>query len=163
MKQDELQDQIKGHIFLKHYLQAFLVQTAYIEGLIKIRLDYTHFAEVEENSKAGLKVFKSKFIQRLRKELNRQSVSRSITILKDSEIISPKLAIDLQKYFKLRNIIIHDLVNKMGDDQFNELLQLSVALGGKIMKEESFKDMIELLRDIEKSKIPEIDRDDSKE
>lgn len=145
MKQKELQDQIEGYFLLGHYLQAFLVQTAYIEGLIKLLTDFTHFTEIETRSNAANEIYKSKFIQCLKKEIKRQSVSRSIRLLKDSDTIQEPLSAKLQNYFQIRNEIIHDLVNQMDSPAFEDRVKIAVELGRHITQEDSFKEMIELV------------------
>lgn len=153
MKQQELQDQIKGYSLLGHFLQAFLVQTAYLEGLIKLLTDFTHFIEIERRSNAAAEVYQSKFIKCVQKDIKRQSVSRSIGLLKDSETISEQLAKDLLDYFRVRNEIIHDLINQMDSTSFMERLRVAVERGDVIMKDSSFDKMIKLAESREKMKL----------
>ncbi|MEK7471374.1 MAG: hypothetical protein AAB623_01850 [Patescibacteria group bacterium] len=95
MRRIELVDHIKGSYLKKQYLEAFLVQSAYIEGLLKIFADYKYWEDVRQK---GAK--EAKMIVELRKRVRRFGLNELIDFLFKSDLIDDnqkKLFINIEK------------------------------------------------------------------
>lgn len=132
MNHQDLLDQIEGHLKLKHYLEAFLTQSAYIESLLRIKQDLQILSEL---GKTGFRALNNKpYLSEISKELDKVSISKIISRLsKASEITGDETKI-LFGYFDERNKIIHGLTRKMKRADFNEQLRSICEAGQKITK-----------------------------
>lgn len=55
MNREDLTNHIKGSYLKKQYLESFLVQSAYIEGLLKLLADYSFWDQNKEKNKGRRK------------------------------------------------------------------------------------------------------------
>ena len=82
MKRTELVDHIKGSYLKRQYLEAFLVQSAYIEGLLKTFADYSFWLEMNEKIEA-----KNPLILETRNKLQKYGLNELIDFLFRSNLI----------------------------------------------------------------------------
>ncbi len=145
MKRTELINHIKGSYLKKQYLEAFLVQSAYIEGLLKIFTDYSYWNEVSEKIALG-----SPLINELRKRIKKYGLNELIDFLFKSKLIDDDQKNLLHEYRAKRNDVLHDLVRQISGSEFERELEVACELGDKIIDDQKFKDIEKIIDDAEK-------------
>lgn len=150
MKHKELLNQIEGYLKLGHYLQAFLVQSAYIESLIRVRQDFQLFVELGKTGYGSLK--NKPYLQEINKDLQRISVQKIVSRLEKSGVFDkskdePKT---LYLYFDKRNAVIHNLTLEMSGAQFEKELEAVCSIGKKITKFKALQTSATFVKHFEK-------------
>ncbi len=140
MKRIELVNHIKGSYLKKEYLEAFLVQGAYIEGLLKLVADYHYWKEVSDKIIAG-----NRIIKELRQRIKRFNLNELIDFLFKCGIINQNQKQELHQYREKRNDVLHDLVRKISKEEFDKELRSACELGDKIISDDKFKEIEEFL------------------
>ncbi len=138
MKHIELTNHIRGSILKQQYLEAFLVQGAYIESLLKLHADFSFFVETN-------KIKDSEIINELRTEVSNYSLYKLIEFLNKTKLIKGTLAQDLHHFRAKRNKVVHDLLTEIYDDSFEEDLKEICALGEAIVTSEEFKSILSIV------------------
>lgn len=144
MRRTELVNHIKGSYLKKQYLEAFLVQSAYIEGLLKILLDYKYWEEVE---KRGVEV--NKINEEIRIRVRKFGLSELADFLKKIELIDNNQKKKIDEYRLKRNKVLHDLVLQISTDDFEKELKATCELGDRITDDEKFKKIESILDGVE--------------
>ncbi|MEN9614132.1 MAG: hypothetical protein RLZZ347_439 [Candidatus Parcubacteria bacterium] len=93
MRRTELVNHIKGSYLKKQYLEAFLVQSAYIEGLLKIFADYKYWKDIIQNVSQ-----ENQIILELRKRIKRFGLNELIDFLFKITSIDDEQKKTLHKY-----------------------------------------------------------------
>ncbi len=92
MQHKELIDHIQGSILKKQYLEAFLVQSAYIEGLLKISVDYNFFKATYKDSRNSTDTddiaANNDIVSAVRDKLSNLTLNDLISFLDKSKLIS---------------------------------------------------------------------------
>jgi hypothetical protein len=144
MKYQELRNHILGSHLMRHDLEAFLIQGAYIEGLLKIYADYKLYNETEGKS------YSNKLLGAIRSEIEKYSLFGLIELLKKAECVSNSQKDLLDNYRKRRNKVLHDLLGQVTEESFERDLVDVYKMGENIINDNEFKGMEELLDNIEK-------------
>lgn len=146
MKYQDSRDHIQGSHLMKHNLEAFLIQSAYIEGILKMLVDFQLFSQTEGKSHEE----DNKFLNAVKNDLDKYSLVGLVDLLKKAEIISGEQKNLLDQYRIKRNKTLHNLLKQITSENFeNELLGV-YDIGEKITTNEEFKRMEKLLDGIEK-------------
>ncbi|MCC2630845.1 MAG: hypothetical protein K0S38_654 [Candidatus Paceibacter sp.] len=140
MKRKDIIDNIDGSRLKKQFLEAFLLQSVFIESLLKklIEIDLYEnvtFKILREQMRKGDFTTKSKHAEYIEEKLLRQNLFEIIEYLFRIDVISGSLKKDLHKYRELRNGVLHDLVGKMSKAEFEKELEGLVGTGQAILNE----------------------------
>jgi len=143
MRYQELKDHIKGSFLTKEYLQAFLIQSAFIEGLLKVYLDFNIFLSTKGVEEEG--VLKS--LGKITKEFNLFEI---IKFLEDSKLISGEQYKNLEKYRIKRNKILHDLLNEITKKDNLEVELIDIyKIGDSIISSKEFSDIGDMVKSVD--------------
>lgn len=144
MKHRELTDHIEGSFLKQQYLEAFLVQGAYIESLLKM------FADLHFRSATKMHTIKGHdVIAAARKQLAEMGLYKLIIFIKEAGLISEEQSRQLDKYRTRRNQTIHDLIKELKKEEFDAELKKVCEQGNKIIKSDEFSKMSEILDQME--------------
>jgi hypothetical protein len=144
MKFEELRNHIKGSHLMGHDLEAFLIQSAYLEGLLKRIADYHLFSQTEG------KTYKDKLLVAIKDDVEKYSLFDLIDLLERGGIITKEEAKALDNYRKKRNSVLHDLLRKSSSSTFDQEMKDVYVIGEKVMDSKEFKDMEEMSEEMEK-------------
>ncbi|HQT82942.1 MAG TPA: hypothetical protein PLW99_02215 [Candidatus Paceibacterota bacterium] len=104
---EDVEKNIEGSILKGLYLEAFLLQSAYIEGLLK------NFAEFETwraiSYRRELEGNVEKIVNSLRTDVTRFGFRKLIDFVHESGFLEDKDKSALHKYREIRNNIVHSL------------------------------------------------------
>lgn len=153
MKHLELTNHIKGSYLKQQYLEAFLVQSAYIEGLLKMLVDFSYYKEVGND-----KLEASKLLQTINSDLKKYQLAKAATFLYASGIIGNDLHQALNEYRVHRNTVMHDLLSKLGESAFEKDLRSVCEKGDNIISTPEFKKIAAVVDNIEKFTEQAVDR-----
>ena len=112
----ELVDQAEGAFLKKEYLEAFLVQSCVIEGVLKNFIKHSFETLIQESPSFANKIENFEF-------------SRSIDDLYASKKIDVRLYENLNKYRKKRNDVVHRLLEHHNESQLNRELKDAYKVG----------------------------------
>ena len=112
----ELVDQAEGAFLKKEYLEAFLIQSCVIEGVLKNFAKHSFEILIRESSLFASKVENFEF-------------SRSIDDLYAGKKIDVYLYENLNKYRKKRNDVIHRLLEYQNENQLDKELKEAYEIG----------------------------------
>lgn len=146
MKHTELTNHIRGSILKQQYLEAFLVQGAYIESLLKSHADFSVWKETVEMKN-------SDFVGSLRKDIGDYGLYKLIEFLRKSKFISNSLAGDFHVYRNKRNSIIHDLLGQIYSESFEGEMRDICDLGERITSSDEFEEILAIIRDYEEQMV----------
>lgn len=149
MQREKLVNQIKGSYLKEYYLDAFLVQSAYIEGLLRLFADFSYWQETKDKTKKS-----SPLILEIRKKIRKYPLNELIDFLHRGELIDDDQKKELHSYREKRNEVMHDLVGKIAAKEFEQALKNTCELGEKIIEGKKFKEMEDLI-DAQEEEIPE--------
>lgn len=142
----ELIDNIEGSILKQQYLEAFLLQGTYVEGLLKMRAQLAFYFEIEVPQKDK----DSLLVKEIKKNVLNYNFYKLIEFLKKSGVISDSLAKDLDNFREKRNKIVHDLLTEMYSRSFQIELKDICALGKKIVTSDEFEDVVSFVEKVDK-------------
>ncbi len=148
MNREDLTNHIKGSYLKKQYLESFLVQSAYIEGLLKLLADYSFWDQNKEKIKEG-----GKMILNLRKRVGELSLSELVKFLHESDLIDKEQKECLNKSRSKRNSVLRDLVSKLQNAELNNEIKEACDLGNEIITKDNFKTIEKIIDELEKIKI----------
>jgi hypothetical protein len=151
MKHQDLKDQITGSFLKKQYLEAFAIQSAYIEGLIKLHFDMKYLVSVASISDPP------PFLLRMKRDFDKAPISKILTILKDSGNLSQENFELIQRYQRKRNETLHQLLDQFHAVDFEKTLEETYKLGKQIMEAGIFQSMQQVVDWMEESRIGPID------
>ncbi|HRH25197.1 MAG TPA: hypothetical protein PLQ20_02575 [Candidatus Paceibacterota bacterium] len=142
MKRNDLINNIEGSRLKKQFLEAFLLQSAFIEGLLKKLVENNFFSNVTlpvlmQQLKDETKTLENKYIEKIKEKLLRQSLYEIIEHLETSGVIGKDLKKKLHEYRESRNAVLHDLVGKMSGQEFEIEIESLVSKGQEILQNES--------------------------
>lgn len=156
MRHKELTDSINGSILKKDYLEAFLMQSAYLEAVLKYIADYNFFisleAKIEDNPSGSI------FYGEIRENFNKKSLYELTSFLYKVKIFDKELYEKINKYREKRNKILHDLVTQLLKDKFEQELEQTCSLGNLILSDKNFAHMIKLIEEIDSSVREQIEK-----
>lgn len=112
----ELVDQAEGAFLKKEYLEAFLIQSCVIEGVLKNFIRHSFETLIRESTSFANKIENFEF-------------SRSIDDLYASKKIDVHLYENLNKYRKKRNDVVHRLLEQHDEKQLNTELKSTYEIG----------------------------------
>ncbi len=140
MKIEELIDHINGSILKQQYLEAFLVQSAYIESILKTYFDFNYFTTFSDKGKPRVsKIFPSKLFEAIRKKSDKMSLQEIINLLHSSELIDIEIKRKLELYKLKRNNVIHHLTKEIANNNFESELKEICELGQEIINTKKFE------------------------
>lgn len=139
MKHKELVNHIKGSFLKRQFLEAFLVQSAYIESLLKLYADYIFFDVTNGES------YKNNVLLELKNKIEKYSLNDLINFFYRSQIIVKDEYDLLDSYRIKRNKILHDLVREIRKSDFEKELEKVCEKGEKVIENEKFKKMADAL------------------
>jgi recombination DNA repair RAD52 pathway protein len=127
-------------------LEAFLLQSTYIEASLKKLIDDDIGFNIEmpvirnntKNPELYWKIIKR--TSTIRKKLLRQNMSEIIDYLHRVETIDETLKKKLHSYRKKRNSILHDLVSNTSNPQFEKNIEDLVTDGQRILNNSAMID-----------------------
>lgn len=157
MKHRELTDHIKGSFLKQQYLEAFLVQGAYIESLLKMFADLNFASATRMHSVKGHDV-----IAAAREQLTEMSLYKLIVFIKEAGLISKEKFDQLDKYRVIRNQTIHDLIKEIKKEEFDAELKKVCEQGNKIIESEEFSKIGEIIDKMESEPLIEGHIDEEK-
>ncbi len=144
MKHRELTDHIEGSFLKQQYLEAFLVQGAYIESLLKM------FADLNFRSATRMHTIKGHdVIGAARKQLAEMGLYKLIIFIKEAGLISEEQSLQLDKYRIRRNQTIHDLIKELKKEEFDAELKNVCEQGSEIIGSAEFSKMSAMLDQME--------------
>lgn len=144
MKRKQLVNHIQGSYLKEEYLEAFLVQSAYIEGLLRTFADYQFWQQTSEELKKN-----NPLMVELRKRIKRYNLGELIDFLFKSNLIDRDQKGRLNDYWQKRNSVMHDLVTQMATNEFTKELKITCELGDKIIEDVKFKEIEKILDDVD--------------
>jgi hypothetical protein len=150
MRRKDVLDNIEGSRLKKQFLEAFLLQSAFIESLLKKLIDDDFFSSVtfkvmgDEFKKGNF--LEPKQISFIKERLLRQNLYEIIEYLGKIEVIDSELKRKLHKYRESRNDVLHDLVGKMSRDEFEAELEGLVSEGQIILENKAMINASEALQ-----------------
>jgi hypothetical protein len=147
MKRNDLINNIEGSRLKKQFLEAFLLQSAFIEGLLKKLVEDNFFSNVTipvlmQQLKGETKNLENKYIEKIKEKLLRQSLYEIIEHLEVSDVISKDLKKKLHDYRESRNAVLHDLVGKMSGQEFELQNEAMVIASNSVQSSEELSDII---------------------
>lgn len=119
-----------------------MVQSAYIEGLIKLFADYSFWKATADQPA-------NKLMDVTRKRFETMSLSELVRLLHDADLIKKTQKSNLDKYRNKRNKVMHDLITEIHNSNFDEELRGICELGTMITEDEEFKRMAKLVEFLE--------------
>ncbi len=140
MKHRELTDHIKGSFLKRQYLEAFLVQGAYIESLLKLFADFNFFQVADINDPNHPKI-----LDATRDNIERMGLNDLINFLHKADLISSEQKNLLHTYRIRRNKMLHDLITEIKKDEFDAELRAICEKGNEIIEHKDFIRMAELI------------------
>jgi FKBP-type peptidyl-prolyl cis-trans isomerase (trigger factor) len=143
MKFTQLQNQIEGSILKEQYLEAFLLQSTLIESLITQLLDFYYWKNFSKKEDAD--ELQKNMYESVKKRLIRSSIHEQIKILREINVIDEELQKQLDEYRKMRNTVVHDLINQISNTELSESLKKTCHTGREIMKNKDIGTLIEIL------------------
>jgi len=149
MKRKDLIDHVEGSYLKKQYLEAFLAESAYIEGCCKLFVDYNYFLKLANPLSGEQHKASQPLIKKIKFMVEGLNFNGAIDFLLKAELISAGLASQLQQYKKKRNKVTHDLIAEMAKEQFDEELKEVLGLGKKIRESREFQEIQALLDSLE--------------
>lgn len=148
MKTKQLLDHMEGSFLKEQYLEAFLVQSAYIESLLKSYTSFNFFLEIkgilDKKDNSVTEVFYRK--------VDRYSLYELGNVLFEAGHINKNQKRILDEYREKRNKIVHDLLMKMKNGRFEEELKDTYMSGENILNNPKFKRMAQLQQNYEENK-----------
>ncbi len=146
MKYQELRDHILGSHLMRHNLETFLIQSAYLESLLKTYADFHFFTET------GGKSFDNKLLNAVKKDIEKYSLSNLVDLLKRADLVSSEQKKLLDEYRIKRNKVLHDLLGQVASESFEQELIAVYNTGTKITETEEFKRIENILDEMEKNR-----------
>lgn len=140
MKHEQLQNHIKGSFLKEQYLEAFLVQSAYIESLLKIYADFEYW-----RSCGGEKMNEKPIFVTMYNQIRRYGLNELIDFLYKSKLISDEQKNQLNHYREKRNSVMHDLIQEISKETFERELQETCVIGNIIIDGKEFKKISSLI------------------
>lgn len=150
MKHRELTDHIKGSFLKRQYLEAFLVQGAYIESLLKMFADLNFSSATRMHTVKGHDV-----IVAAREQLTEMGLYKLTVFIEQAGLISKEKFDQLDKYRIRRNKTIHDLIKEIKNKEFDAELKGVCEQGNKIIESEEFSKIGEMLDQMESEALAE--------
>ncbi len=147
MKHINLVNHIKGSYYKAQYLEAFLVQSAYIEGLLKLSVDYSFWDKIDRNISTGER--DTNFLKEVRNLVVSQNLNTNINFLEKVKLIDKGQKEQLHQYRAKRNKVLHDLVKQMNEKVFEVELKQACDLGNNIIESKEFIEAAKLLESME--------------
>lgn len=139
MKRIQLENQFKGSMLKEQYLEAFLMQSAYIEGLFKLYCRIIFILNIDSPlQEKGVNDLTSA----LRKRVFGFGLAEVINLLRESKNLTEDQAKLMHSYREKRNKVFHDLLNKIGERDFNDELKEACDSGTKILDHNEIKKII---------------------
>ena len=117
-------------------LEEFLLQSAYIESLIKL------YAETQFELSTGGFENKNNLVLVLKNKLRRYQLGELIIVLKDARLVSEEEAKILVNYKNKRNNIVHDLFTEVNNKNFAKEVAEVLKFGEKIISIKRFSILI---------------------
>lgn len=147
MLHQELQDQFRGSFLKKQYLEAFAIQSAYIEGLITLYYDLKFTIELDMSTgpKALLNQYTKTFNRRVK-------ISDIVSMLAGAQLITLEQKNELLAYQDKRNATLHKLLQEFHRSEFETDLKETYELGDKLIGTDKFKKIISLVDFMEKDR-----------
>jgi len=123
----------EGSFTRRDYLEAFILQSTYVESLIKETISYLFSAledKVDEQKYPLLKYF----AKALNVQFEDIALYRSIELLKNARLISEDQSKDLHTYRIIRNKTFHSLLRVKNESTFENELKNAYKKCEEIMK-----------------------------
>ena len=143
MRRETLTNTIKGSVLKEQYLEAFLVQNAYIESLLKIFANYNFFVETKASPMAV----------GIAKRIEKYGFGELIDLLSESKFIDEDQKSALETYRKHKHKIMSDLMKEMSRDEFDKELRAACERGSAILEGKQFREIAELVESLEEEKV----------
>lgn len=144
MLHQQLKNHIEGSILKEQYLEAFLVQSAYIESLLKLYVNYVFWDEFSKDQDD------TPMKKCLSKKLKKFNLYNAIEFLSDSEIINDEIKTNLHTYRQKRNDTLHELLQQIDNQEFDQHLKDICHLGENIINSTKLNEMSHFLIKIKK-------------
>jgi|GEM_PF-3078300 len=132
MKHQRLKDQISGCLLKEEYLEAFLLQGAYIESLLKLFAGFKVFVSLQKDEGKP----EDKLLGALGHKVKNYGMFELIELLSEAELVSGDEKASLHKYREKRNNVLHDLLKEIKKEGFDDELR-EICLEGKKLIESS--------------------------
>jgi len=145
MLHQELQNQFRGSFLKRQYLEAFAIQSAYIEGLIMLYYELSLAVELDDStgSKKLLKQYIDVFDGRV-------GIAQVIKMLVGAEMLTKEEGKTLDGYRIKRNKTLHQLLAEFHRSEFEETLKQTYQIGDALIATEKFQIIASLVDDMEK-------------
>ena len=143
MRHDALANLIRGSFLKEQYLEAFLVQSAYIEDLLKVFANYNFFVETKASPMALA----------LAKRIEKYSFHELVELLAEAKAIDDDQKNALDVYRKHKHKIMSDLLKDTSRDEFERQLRAACERGTAILEGKQFREIAELVESLETEKV----------
>ena len=147
MQRDALINHIKGSFLKEQYLEAFLVQSAYIENLLKVFANYSFFVDTKATAGSAMALAVAKRIEKY-------GFGELVDFLHEAKLIDEDQQNILDQYRKQKNKVMQDLLKDLRRDEFEKELRTICERGTVIMESKPFRDMAELVEALDEEKLP---------
>lgn len=154
MKHFQLINHIKGSFLKEEYLEAFLLQSIYIEAMVKTYAEYSFYDAIDKIAKRNVEfeeLESNKILLWKYEEIKTLTIMSVVLTLHKSELILDEQKKSLIKYIEQRNRIVHSLLEEMitQREEFENQLKEAYELGENMRDSEWFKKMVHLVDRIE--------------
>ncbi len=124
MRKDDLKERIENYGQKNLLLEAFVLQSAYIESLIKLFVETKLSLSIRDADPAILAA--------LRKRIVQYNLSELIKLLFDSEWLPKEKRGLFDRYRNKRNEVLHDLLKQISSNDFDNEMKIVYDDGQKI-------------------------------
>jgi hypothetical protein len=122
-------------------LSAFLLQSAYIESLLKRQFEFLFFFSIESNFKGVVEnEFGGEFFNLIKNRVTQGDFKSLLNHSKNLKILSKSNFKKLDTYRQNRNKIVHDIIKEIDSDA---LINESLMMGNEILSIQNFQLMIQ--------------------
>lgn len=142
MKHRELIDHIQGSFLKRQFLESFLVQSAYIESLLKIYADYSYFIATGKKTD-------NKILNVVSGNIDKFSLNDLVKFLYKADLISQEQRDLLNIYRDRRNRMLHNLIKEIQNNDFEKELKEICEKGNEIIESKEILEIAELVDYIE--------------
>lgn len=146
MRHTELVNNIKGSFLKTQYMEAFLLQSAYTESLLKLFVEYSYWEATKD------KLSNSPLLAVLSQNFNKFNLRELISFLYKSKLITKEHHQMLEEYREKRDALMQELVKETSKEIFEKDLRDICEQGNILIESKEFKHMATIVDYMEKSR-----------
>lgn len=150
MTTQDIIDNIDGSVKKKQYLEAFLLQSTYLEGIVKsyasanFSVFFTSKVDIASSSEKQ-KSHTEKIRKYIENEVDGYNFGKTIAFLSQTETVEKTIIEGLNKYKTTRNKVIHRLITQVSGTDFENELKNACSLGKDLLENNHFQIIIKAI------------------